>query len=122
MPKAAAPATKIPEMPSGGPSGRVRHDERGVAVWDWAVASGEFATLEHHARCSRNSKSPNSRSKNTSPPSSSSRFRAATRRADSIPTTSAAPASARAKPPQRAGVTGSPDAATVLDQLLGKKK
>lgn len=27
------------------PAGRVRHDERGVAVWDWAVASGEFATL-----------------------------------------------------------------------------
>ena len=25
--------------------GRVRHDERGVAVWDWAVATGEFATL-----------------------------------------------------------------------------
>src|SRR4051794_30956402 len=29
----------------GRPAGRVRHDERGVAVWDWAVASGEFATL-----------------------------------------------------------------------------
>lgn len=29
----------------GGPSGRVRHDERGMAVWDWAVATGEFATL-----------------------------------------------------------------------------
>lgn len=27
------------------PSGRVRHDERGMAVWDWAVASGEFHTL-----------------------------------------------------------------------------
>lgn len=27
------------------PSGRVRHDERGVAVWDWAVASGEFQSL-----------------------------------------------------------------------------
>ena len=27
------------------PSGRVRHDERGMAVWDWAVATGEFATL-----------------------------------------------------------------------------
>lgn len=26
-------------------AGRVRHDERGVAVWDWAVATGEFATL-----------------------------------------------------------------------------
>jgi hypothetical protein len=34
------------EMPRGErPSGRVRHDERGVAVWDWAVASGEFQTL-----------------------------------------------------------------------------
>src|SRR5690349_69534 len=27
------------------PAGRVRHDERGVAVWDWAVATGEFSTL-----------------------------------------------------------------------------
>src|SRR3954462_5425878 len=27
------------------PSGRVRHDERGMAVWDWAVASGEFQKL-----------------------------------------------------------------------------
>ncbi len=27
------------------PTGRVRHDERGMAVWDWAVATGEFATL-----------------------------------------------------------------------------
>jgi hypothetical protein len=33
------------DMPRGGPSGRVRHDERGVAVWDWAVATGEFAAL-----------------------------------------------------------------------------
>jgi len=27
------------------PTGRVRHDERGMAVWDWAVATGEFQTL-----------------------------------------------------------------------------
>ncbi len=27
------------------PSGRVRHDERGMAVWDWAVATGEFQML-----------------------------------------------------------------------------
>jgi hypothetical protein len=27
------------------PAGRVRHDERGMAVWDWAVASGEFQAL-----------------------------------------------------------------------------
>lgn len=29
----------------GRPAGRVRHDDRGVAVWDWAVATGEVATL-----------------------------------------------------------------------------
>src|ERR1041384_7786273 len=28
-----------------GPAGRIRHDERGMAVWDLAVASGEFAAL-----------------------------------------------------------------------------
>jgi len=34
------------ELPSTDrPAGRVRHDERGMAVWDWAVATGEFATL-----------------------------------------------------------------------------
>jgi hypothetical protein len=34
------------DMPANDrPSGRVRHDERGVAVWDWAVASGEFQKL-----------------------------------------------------------------------------
>jgi hypothetical protein len=40
-----SPAAKDSEVLRDGPSGRVRHDERGVAVWDWAVASGEFATL-----------------------------------------------------------------------------
>jgi hypothetical protein len=42
---AAGDTARDAEMPRSGPSGRVRHDERGVAVWDWAVASGEFAAL-----------------------------------------------------------------------------
>jgi hypothetical protein len=44
-----AAATVSPAAPRSGPSGRVRHDERGVAVWDWAVATGEFATLSQSA-------------------------------------------------------------------------
>ena len=48
---APVPATAskdvLPEkfLQSDRPAGRVRHDERGMAVWDWAVASGEFAAL-----------------------------------------------------------------------------
>lgn len=41
----AAEAEDTAKLPPDRPSGRVRHDERGVAVWDWAVATGEFATL-----------------------------------------------------------------------------
>jgi hypothetical protein len=40
-----APKDSIDLPDSLPPSGRVRHDERGMAVWDWAVATGEFATL-----------------------------------------------------------------------------
>jgi hypothetical protein len=43
----SAPKDVVPEkfLQSDRPAGRVRHDERGMAVWDWAVASGEFAAL-----------------------------------------------------------------------------
>lgn len=35
----------MPASRERGPVGRIRHDERGMAVWDMAVASGEFAKL-----------------------------------------------------------------------------
>ena len=41
----AAEKEDTARMPKDRPSGRVRHDERGMAVWDWAVATGEFAKL-----------------------------------------------------------------------------
>ena len=103
-PSASPPTRRTAELPrSDRPAGRVRHDERGVAVWDWAVATGEFATLSA-TRALKKLEVGDLKIEDTQrdAPSSASRRPAATRAAVSIPTTSAAAASARAKPP-RAG-------------------
>ena len=39
------PEPRRPTLDDERPSGRVRHDERGMAVWDLAIATGEFQTL-----------------------------------------------------------------------------
>jgi hypothetical protein len=111
------------DMPRGGPSGRVRHDERGVAVWDWAVATGEFAALsttralkklevadlkieDHTSRELKLEKSGRDKAGGFDPYN----------QRGSGPSASD---SAR-----RSGATGSAsrDRATILDQLTGKKK
>lgn len=51
------PAKPRPAAPGEAESGRVRHDERGNAVWDLAVATGVFA-LESTAKLLKRLESP----------------------------------------------------------------
>jgi hypothetical protein len=106
------------------PSGRVRHDERGMAVWDWAVATGEFQLLsatsalkklevtelkvEETARLAGLSLEKSGRDKGGG-------FDPYNQRGSGRRQGEAA---------QRQGITGSPEQERqdVLEQLLGKKK
>jgi hypothetical protein len=109
------------EMPSGGPSGRVRHDERGVAVWDWAVATGEFATLST-TRALKKLEVADLKIEDHKP----AELRLETTGRDKAggfdPYNQRGTGKRQGEAAQRAGVTGSADRASVLDQLTGKKK
>ncbi len=43
-PPKTANAPPKPESETRAASGRVKHDERGKAVWEWSIATGAFAT------------------------------------------------------------------------------
>jgi len=121
-----APKDKVPEtfMQSDRPAGRVRHDERGMAVWDWAVASGEFAALsatnmmkklsiddlriEETQRAVRSLAQPVGRDVG----------------GGGDPYNQRGSGQRPSEAAQRQGVTGSPDRPrnSVLDQLIGTKK
>lgn len=116
----------LPEkfLQSDRPAGRVRHDERGMAVWDWAVASGEFAALsatnmmkkleiddlkiEETQRAVRSLAQPVGRDVG----------------GGGDPYNQRGSGQRPGEAAQRQGVTGSPDRPrnSVLDQLIGTKK
>jgi hypothetical protein len=107
----------------GGPSGRVRHDERGVAVWDWAVATGEFCTLSTTVALKKlevaylkiEDHKPTELKLEVSGRDKAGGFDPYNQRGSGKRQGEAA---------ERAGVTGSParDRGAILDQLTGKKK
>ena len=111
------------DMPSGGPSGRVRHDERGVAVWDWAVATGEFATLST-TRALKKLEVTELQIEDHKPAELKLETTGRDKAGGFDPYNQRGTGKRQGEAAQRAGITGSPnrDRGAVLDQLTGKKK
>ena len=111
------------EMPSGGPSGRVRHDERGVAVWDWAVATGEFATLST-TRALKKLEVADLKIEDHKPAPLKLEVSGRDKAGGFDPYNQRGSGKREGEAARRAGVTGSPtrERDSILDQLTGKKK
>ena len=110
-------------MPRGdGPAGRVRHDERGVAVWDWAVASGEFQTLSA-TRALKKLEVADLKIADTRRDMPVLTLEKAGRDKGGgfDPYNQRGSGKRVGEAAERQGVTGAKDKAAVLDQLLGKK-
>ena len=107
--------------PSSGPAGRVRHDARGHAVWDWAVATGEFATLSTTRALKKLEVADLSIEDHKTAP-----LKLETTGRDKAggfdPYNQRGTGKRQGEAAQRAGVTGSANRGGVLDQLTGKKK
>jgi hypothetical protein len=109
------------DMPRSGPSGRVRHDERGVAVWDWAVATGEFATLST-TRALKKLEVADLKIEDHQPAELKLEVSGRDKAGGFDPYNQRGSGKRQGEASQRAGITGSPDRGSVLDQLTGKKK
>jgi len=107
------------------PSGRVRHDERGVAVWDWAVASGEFQTLSA-TRAMKKLGVADLKIEETrrDAPQLSLEKAGRDKGGGGDPYNQLGSGKRQGEAATRQGITGSKDRdrTAVLDQLLGKKK
>jgi len=112
------------DMPRGDrPSGRVRHDERGVAVWDWAVASGEFQALSA-TRAMKKLGVADLKIEDTrrDAPVLSLEKAGRDKGGGFDPYNQRGSGKREGEAATRQGVTGAKDRAAVLDQLTGKKK
>jgi hypothetical protein len=107
-----------------GPSGRVRHDDRGMAVWDWAVASGEFQTLST-TRAMKKLEVADLKIEDTARPTELKLEKSGRDKGGGFdPYNQRGSGKREGEAATRQGVTGSPtrDRTQVLDQLTGKKK
>ncbi len=124
---ALRPPAKVEEVvadaPRSGPSGRVRHDERGVAVWDWAVATGELSTLSTSIAL-RKLEVADLKIEDHKPPELKLEVSGRDKAGGFDPYNQRGSGKRQGEAAQRAGVTGSAgrDRTSVLDQLTGKKK
>jgi hypothetical protein len=118
---AASRADSVDMSRGDRPAGRVRHDERGMAVWDWAVATGEFATLS----ATRAMKKLSIEDLKIEEPEKGGLSIAPQGRdvgGGGDPYNQRGSGKRPGEAGQRQGVTGSASRGGVLDQLLGKKK
>ena len=111
------------DMPrSERPAGRVRHDERGMAVWDWAVATGEFATLSATHALKKLDLDALKIEESSRTPKLSLEKAGRDKGGGFDPYNQRGSGKREGEAATRQGVTGSKDRGAVLDQLLGKKK
>jgi hypothetical protein len=117
---AIKPARSQDSMNSG-PAGRVRHDERGVAIWDWAVATGEFCTLSTTVALKK-LEVADLKIEDHKPAGLKLEVSGRDKAGGFDPYNQRGSGKREGEAAQRAGVTGSPARGSVLDQLTGKKK
>jgi hypothetical protein len=110
--------------PRSGPAGRVRHDERGMAVWDWAVATGEFSTLSTTRAMKKLEVSDLKIEDTIRPKELKLEVSGRDQGGGFDPYNQRGSGKREGEAAQRQGITGSPerDRTKVLDQLMGKKK
>jgi hypothetical protein len=119
--EAKASREEAVDMGSGNrPSGRVRHDERGMAVWDWAVATGEFAALSA-TRAMKKLSIDDLQIEDSAPAKLTVAPQGRDVGGGGDPYNQRGSGQRPGEAAKRQGVTGSADRAAVLDQLLGKK-